>query len=33
LKERLRARLTADANGRIVCSGRANAIKGEVAQK
>lgn len=33
LKERLRTRLTADANGRIVCSARANAIKGEVAQK
>jgi SAM-dependent methyltransferase len=33
LQERLRARLTADANGRIVCRARANAIKGEVAQK
>ncbi len=33
LKERLRGRLTADANGRIVCRARANAIKGEVAQK
>jgi len=30
LKERLRARLHADASGRIACSGRANAIKGRV---
>jgi len=33
LQERLRARLVPDASGRITCSARANAIKGEVAQK
>ena len=31
LKSRLRARLPADATGRITCSARANAIKGRVA--
>jgi SAM-dependent methyltransferase len=30
LKERLRARLSADAGGRIICAGRANAVKGRV---
>jgi SAM-dependent methyltransferase len=30
LKNRLRARVTADAAGRIICSGRANAAKGRV---
>jgi SAM-dependent methyltransferase len=30
LKTRMRARLSADATGRILCSGRANAIKGRV---
>jgi SAM-dependent methyltransferase len=30
LRARMRARLPADASGRIVCSGRANAIKGRV---
>ena len=30
LKERMRARLPADANGRIDCSARANAVKGRV---
>ena len=30
VKERLRARLPADATGRVVCSGRANAIQGRV---
>jgi hypothetical protein len=33
LQDRLRARLVPDANGWITCSARANAIKGEVAQK
>ena len=33
LQDRLRARLVPDASGRITCSARANAIKGEVAQK
>jgi ubiquinone/menaquinone biosynthesis C-methylase UbiE len=32
LKERMRARLRADASGRIASSGRANAIKGRVAR-
>jgi SAM-dependent methyltransferase len=31
LKDRLRARVPPDATGRIVCSGRANAIRGRVA--
>ena len=30
LKERMRARLSADATGRITCSARANAIMGRV---
>jgi SAM-dependent methyltransferase len=30
LKEKLRARVPADASGRIICSGRANAVKGRV---
>jgi len=30
LKEKLRARVPADASGRITCSGRANAAKGRV---
>ena len=33
LQDRLRARLLPDASGRITCSARANAIRGEVAQK
>jgi len=33
LQDRLRARLVPDASGRITCSARANAIRGEVAQK
>jgi hypothetical protein len=33
LQDRLRARLAPDAKGRITCGARANAIKGEVAQK
>jgi hypothetical protein len=30
LKEKLRARVPADASGRITCSARANAVKGRV---